>query len=147
MFRGKLFFFTPYLHFIKKNGFALQKIEVHTYLCLYYIILCCWIKHSTWHCRVAIQFEYCLSIIGLYIDMYGYGMLSMGFWLLSRRSEYVLENVQVTLHSLKIMKPRPIVFKAWRDTRTFSNLKSTHCTLLILLIINLATKKKSVYSI
>ena len=35
----------------------------------------------------------------------------------------------------------PIVFKEWRDTRTFSNLKSTHCTLLILLIINLVTKK------
>ena len=35
---------------------------------------------------------------------------------------------------------RPIVFKEWRDTRTFSNLKSTHCTLLILLIINLVTK-------
>jgi hypothetical protein len=31
-------------------------------------------------------------------------------------------------------------FKEWRDTRTFSNLKSTHCTLLILLIINLVTK-------
>ena len=25
------------------------------------------------------QFEYCFSIIGLYIDIYGYGMLSMGF--------------------------------------------------------------------
>ena len=37
--------------------------------------------------------------------------------------------------------PRPIVFKEWRDTRTFSNLKSTHCTLIILLIINLVTKK------
>jgi hypothetical protein len=37
--------------------------------------------------------------------------------------------------------PRPIVFKEWRDTRTFFNLKSTHCTLLILLIINLVTKK------
>ena len=37
--------------------------------------------------------------------------------------------------------PRPIVFKEWRDTRTFSNLKSTHCTLLISLIINLVTKK------
>ena len=37
--------------------------------------------------------------------------------------------------------PRPIVFKEWRDTRTFSNLKSTHCILLILLIINLLTKK------
>jgi hypothetical protein len=36
--------------------------------------------------------------------------------------------------------PRPIVFKEWRDTRTFSNLKCTHCTLLILLIINLVTK-------
>jgi hypothetical protein len=36
---------------------------------------------------------------------------------------------------------RPIVFKEWRDTRTFSNLKSTHCTLFILLIINLVTKK------
>jgi hypothetical protein len=24
------------------------------------------------------------------------------------------------------MEPRPIVFKEWRDTRTFSNLKSTH---------------------
>ena len=32
-------------------------------------------------------------------------------------------------------------FKEWRDTRTFSNLKSTHCTLLILLIINLVTRK------
>jgi hypothetical protein len=31
-------------------------------------------------------------------------------------------------------------FKEWRDTRTFSNLKSTNCTLLILLIINLVTK-------
>ena len=39
------------------------------------------------------------------------------------------------------MEPRPIVFKEWRDTRTFSNLKSTHCTLLILLIINRVTKK------
>jgi hypothetical protein len=28
------------------------------------------------------------------------------------------ENVLVTLHSLKIMEPRPIVFKEWRDTRT-----------------------------
>jgi hypothetical protein len=28
---------------------------------------------------VAMQFEYCFSIIGLYIDIYGYGMLSMGF--------------------------------------------------------------------
>jgi hypothetical protein len=27
-----------------------------------------------------------------------------------------------------IMYRRPIVFKEWRDTRTFSNLKSTHCT-------------------
>ena len=27
--------------------------------------------------------------------------------------------------------PRLIVFKEWRDMRTFSNLKSTHCTLLI----------------
>jgi hypothetical protein len=43
---------------------------------------------------------------------------------------------------LKIMEPRPIVFKEWRDTRTFSNLKSTHCTLLISLIINLVTKKE-----
>ena len=34
----------------------------------------------------------------------------------------------------------PCFFKEWRDTRTFSNLKSTHCTLLILLIINLVTK-------
>ena len=41
---------------------------------------------STWHCRVAVQFEYCFSIIGLSIDIYGYGMLSMGFWLLSRRN-------------------------------------------------------------
>jgi hypothetical protein len=40
------------------------------------------------------------------------------------------------------MGPRPIVFKKWRDTRIFSNLKSTHCTLLILLIINLVTKKR-----
>ena len=43
--------------------------------------------------------------------------------------------------------PTPIVFKKWRDTRTFYNLKSTHCTLLIFLIINLVTKKKFVYSI
>ena len=35
----------------------------------------------------------------------------------------------------------PIVFKEWRDTRTFSNLKSTHCTLLVLLIINLVAKQ------
>jgi hypothetical protein len=34
---------------------------------------------STWHCRVAIQFEYCFPIIGLYIDIDGYCMLSMGF--------------------------------------------------------------------
>jgi hypothetical protein len=38
-------------------------------------------------------------------------------------------------------RPRLIVFKEWRDTRTFSNLKSTHCTLLILLIIILVAKK------
>ena len=38
-------------------------------------------------------------------------------------------------------RPRPFVFKEWRDTMTFSNLKSTHCTLFILLIINLVTKK------
>ena len=37
--------------------------------------------------------------------------------------------------------PRLIVFKEWRDTRTFSNLKYTHCTLLMLLIINLVAKK------
>ena len=43
--------------------------------------------------------------------------------------------------------PRSIVFKGWRDTRTFSNLKSTHCTLLILLIINLVTKKSLCISI
>ena len=63
---------------------------MHTYFCLYCIILCCWIKHSTWHCRVAIQFEYCLPIIGLCIDIYEYGMLS-GVWLLSRRI-HVLNN-------------------------------------------------------
>jgi membrane-associated HD superfamily phosphohydrolase len=34
-----------------------------------------------------------------------------------------------------------IITRSHRDTRTFSNLKSTHCTLLILLIINLVTKK------
>ena len=44
--------------------FALQKIEVHTYFCLHCIILCWWIKHSTWHCRVAIQFEYCFQLLG-----------------------------------------------------------------------------------
>jgi hypothetical protein len=37
--------------------------------------------------------------------------------------------------------PKPIVFKEWKDTRTFPNLKSTHCTLLILLIINRVAKK------
>jgi hypothetical protein len=42
--------------------------------------------------------------------------------------------------------PRPIVLKEWRDTRTFSNLKFTHCSLLIKLIINLVTKKKYVYT-
>jgi hypothetical protein len=47
----------------------------------------------------------------------------------------------VTLHSLKIMELRPIVFKEWRDTRTFSDLKSTHCTLLILSIINPVAKQ------
>jgi hypothetical protein len=36
---------------------------------------------------------------------------------------------------------RFIQSKEWRDTRTFSNLKSTHCTLIILLIINLVAKK------
>ena len=34
---------------------------------------------STLQCRVAIQFEYCFSNIGRYIDMYGYCMFSMGF--------------------------------------------------------------------
>ena len=37
----------------------------------------------------------------------------------------------------------PIVFKEWRDTRTFSNIKSTHCTWLVWLIINLVTKKST----
>jgi hypothetical protein len=44
--------------------FALQKIEVHPYFCLHCIILCWWIKHITWHCRVAIQFEYCFQLLG-----------------------------------------------------------------------------------
>jgi hypothetical protein len=48
---------------------------------------------------------------------------------------------KIEIFFLKIMEPRPIGFKEWRDTRTFSNLKSTHCTLIILLIINLVTKK------
>jgi hypothetical protein len=83
----KTFLFYSILTFHKVLGFfVLQKIEVLTYFCVCCMILCCWIKHSTWHCRVAIQFEYCFSIIGQYIDIYGYGMLSMGFWLLSRRS-------------------------------------------------------------
>jgi hypothetical protein len=37
------------------------------------------IRFSKWHCRVAIQFEYCFPISGLCIDIYEYGMLSMGF--------------------------------------------------------------------
>jgi hypothetical protein len=45
------------------------------------------------------------------------------------------------------MEPRPIVFKEWRDTRTFSNLKSTHCTLLILLIINLFINFITVFTV
>jgi hypothetical protein len=63
----------------KSFFFALQIIEGHTSFCLYCIILCCWIKHTIWHSRVAIQFEYCFPIIGLCIDIYEYGMLSMGF--------------------------------------------------------------------
>jgi len=34
--------------------------------------------------------------------------------------DFKLENVLVSLHSLKIMEPRPIVFKEWRVTCTFS---------------------------
>ena len=39
----------------------------------------------------------------------------------------------------------PIAFKEWRDTRTFSNIKTTHYTLLILLIINPVAKNNSEY--
>jgi hypothetical protein len=46
---------------------------------------------------------------------------------------------------LEVIIPMPIVFKERRDTRTFFNLKSTHCTLLIWLIINLETKKVCIY--
>jgi hypothetical protein len=42
-----------------------------------------------------------------------------------------VKQIQIYKQTKKIMEPRPIVFKEWRDTRTFSNLKSTHCTLLI----------------
>ena len=47
---------------------------------------------------------------------------------------------------LKINGAEAHYFKEWRDTRTFSNLKSTHCALLILLIINLVTKKVCIVS-
>jgi hypothetical protein len=44
------------------------------------------------------------------------------------------------------MEPRPIVFKEWRDTRTFSNLKSTHCTLLIVSCdVNLLSKLSIIF--
>ena len=39
---------------------------------------------------------------------------------------FKLENVQVTLHSLKIMEPRPIVFKEWRDTEITDDLFKFH---------------------
>ena len=81
----KTFLFYSILTFHKVfGGFFCTTENWSAYIFLF--VLCCWIKHSTWHCRVAIQFEYCFSIIGLYIDIYGYGMLSMGFWLLSRRN-------------------------------------------------------------
>jgi hypothetical protein len=71
------------------------------------------------------------------------------FWLNNCGSWTVLRIGECSSNSpfLKNNWARPIVFKEWRDTRTLSNLNSTHCTLLILLIIYLVTKKKSVYSI
>jgi hypothetical protein len=62
-----------------KVGFFCTTDNWSAYIFLYCIILCWWIKHSTWHCRVAIQFEYCFPIICLCIDIYEYGMLSIGF--------------------------------------------------------------------
>ena len=55
--------------------FALQIIWGHTYFCLYCIILCCRIKHSPWHCRVAIQFKYCFPIIGLHCILISMSMV------------------------------------------------------------------------
>jgi hypothetical protein len=56
-------------------------------------------------------------------------------------SKFYLKIIRICFSSLKMIVRRPIVFMEWRDTMTFSNLKSTHCTLLILLIINLVTTK------
>jgi hypothetical protein len=60
----KTFLFYSILTLQNYFFFAQQKIEVHAYFCLFCIILCWWIKHSTWHCRVAIQFEYCVQLLG-----------------------------------------------------------------------------------
>ena len=82
--------------------------------------------------KICLRYEACIYAILGYTSL-----LSICYMRIPYR-----RNVQVTLHYLKIMEPRPIVFKEWRDTRTFSNLKSTHCTLLIWLIINLVRQKK-----
>jgi hypothetical protein len=56
-------------------------------------------------------------------------------------------NVKVLYNKWIMHRRMSIIFKEWRDTRTFSNIKSTHCTLLILFIINLVTKKVCVVCI
>ena len=58
--------------------------------------------------------------------------LNVGLITISKRS-YTLRIGECPSNS-------PFFKNNGRDTRTFSNLKATHCTLLILLIINLVTK-------
>lgn len=59
--------------------FALQTAYIFFVYCIIVILLCWWIKHSKWHCRRSIQFDYCFLFIGLCIYIYEYGMLSMDF--------------------------------------------------------------------
>jgi hypothetical protein len=70
---------------------------------------------STWHCRVAMQFEYCFSIIDLYIDIYGYGMLSMGFWLLSRRN--IISIVWRNWNRLKLISSSYLPIDVYHSAR------------------------------
>jgi hypothetical protein len=53
------------------------------------------------------QFEYCFSIIYLYIDIYGYGMLSMGF---DCCLEELLLLLMIGLANKSYLQPARIVY-------------------------------------
>jgi hypothetical protein len=79
----------------------------------------------------------CLQLSGV---VRGCSTISVIFSLANKnRTWYLLKSIC----DVNLLSKLSIIFKEWRDTRTFSSLKSTHCTLVIWLIINLVRKQCS----